>query len=75
MCCDLRSALWQVVPVLFFETLEAVCAIHEAHTLTLPSRFEKAQLKEYAHFPQRAELAQLTQRMAAYAAHLHAFDR
>ncbi|KAL3148717.1 hypothetical protein ABBQ38_014130 [Trebouxia sp. C0009 RCD-2024] len=65
----------RVVPVLFFNTLEAVCAIHEAHSLTLPSRLEQAQLRDCAHFPQRAELAQLTQRMAAYAGHLQAFDR
>lgn len=65
----------QVVPVLFFETLEVVCAIHEAHTLTLPDRPEKAQLREYAHLPERAELAQLTQKLAAYAGNLRAFDR
>lgn len=65
----------QVVPVLFFETLDAACAIHSAHTLSLPERPEKAQLREYSCFPERAELAKLTQRLAAYADNLKAFDR
>ena len=71
----LLCAALQVVPQLFFNTVEHVCAIHEAHALTLPDRPEKAQLREYAHLPQRAELAQLTQQLAAYAGHLRAFDR
>lgn len=65
----------QVVPELFFNTVEEVGAIHETHTLSLPDRPEKAQLREYSHLPQRAELAQLTQQLAAYAGNLKAFDR
>ena len=65
----------QVVPELFFNTVEIACAIHEAHVLNLPDRPEKAQLREYAHLPQRAELAKLTQQLAAYATNLKAFDR
>lgn len=65
----------QVVPELFFNTVEVVSAIHETHALSLPDRPEKAQLREYAHLPQRAELAQLTQQLAAYAGNLKAFDR
>lgn len=75
MLTDVSSAVWQVVPVLFFDTLEAVCAVHETNNLTLPTRLEKAQLREYAHFPQRAELAQLTRKLAAYAGYLRDFDR
>lgn len=72
---DLILLCLQVVPELFFNTVEVVSAIHETHALSLPDRPEKAQLREYAHLPQRAELAQLTQQLAAYAGNLKAFDR
>ena len=65
----------QVIPELFFNMVEVVSTIHETHALSLPDRPEKAQLREYAHLPQRAELAQLTQQLAAYAGNLKAFDR
>ena len=70
-----KSALLQVVPILFFEILDTVIAIHQAHSLRLPDRLEKAQLREYAQFPERAELAKALQRVASYARNLHAFDR
>ena len=71
----LLCAALQVGQELFFNTVEVVCAVHEAHALNLPDRPEKAQLREYANLPQRAELAQLTQQLAAYAANLRSFDR
>ena len=65
----------QVVPFLFFQSLDAAIAIHHAHHLSLPDRPEKAELREYACFPERAELARLTQNLAAYSCNLRAFDR
>lgn len=65
----------QVVPSIFFVLLDKMVALRQAYTLDLPQRLEKTQLRELAHLPQRAELASLSQIMAAYAANLQAFDR
>ena len=65
----------QVVPSIFFVLLDKMVALRKAYTLDLPQKLEKAQLRELAHLPQRAELASLSQSMAAYAANLQAFDR
>ena len=65
----------QVVPVIIFELLDAVVALHQGHNLNLPERLEKAQLRDCAHLSERAELARLTQKAAASSRSLRAFDR
>ena len=65
----------QVVPEIIFELLDAVVALHQGHNLKLPERVEKAQLRDCAHLSERAELAKLTQKAAAYSRSLRAFDR
>lgn len=66
---------FQAVPAVFFHLLDKMVALRKAHSLDLPPRLEKTQLREYAHLPQRAELAGLTGRLAAYSHHLAAFNR
>ena len=71
-CNDARL---QVVPSIFFDLLDKIVALRKTYTLDLPQRLEKAQLREFALLPQRAELASFSQRIAAYSAHLQTFNR
>ena len=61
--------------MLFFEMLDAAVGIFQTNDLAFPDKIEKAQLRDFAHFSERAELANLTQKLAAYACNLKAFDR
>ena len=65
----------QVAPLILFELLDAMVALHQGHNLSLPERVEKAQLRDCAHLSERAELAKLTQRAAACSYSLRVFDR
>lgn len=70
-----KPVVLQVVPVVFFELLDAVVALHQNQDLSLPERLEKTELKDRAHLAERAELMRLVQKAAAYSCNLKAFDR
>lgn len=50
-------------------------ALRQEHNLDLPDRVDKSDVRAFAHLPQRAELARLTQKAAAYSRNLKAFNR
>lgn len=65
----------QAVPATVLALADRIVRLQAAGMPPLPDRLDKGALREYAQLPQRAELASLTDRIAALAHGVLAMER